>query len=61
MKKNTTQSANTYCPQIWDATDLYAAMREHGDKTAFRYIEGGKAKEMSYKTFCDHILEWPQA
>ena len=57
MKKNTTPAASTYCPQIWDASDLYAAMREHGDKTALRYIEGGKVKDMSYKAFCDNILD----
>ena len=57
MKKNTTPAASTYCPQIWDASDLYAAMREHGDKTALRYIEGSKVKDMSYKAFCDNILD----
>lgn len=58
MKKNmTAQAAATYCPQIWDATDLYAAMRTHGDKVALRYIENGKEKEMTYKSFCDNILD----
>lgn len=58
MKKNlAVQAASAYCPRIWDATDLYAAMRAHGDKTALRYIENGKVKDMSYKTFCDHILD----
>ena len=57
MKKNTTPAASTYCPQIWDASDLYAAMREHGEKTALRYIEDGKVKDMSYKAFCDNILD----
>ncbi len=58
MKKNmTAQAASTYCPQIWDATDLYAAMRAHGDKVALRYIEGTKVKEMTYKTFCDNIMD----
>ncbi len=59
MKKNmTAQAASTYCPQIWDATDLYAAMRAHGDKVALRYIEDAKVKEMTYKTFCDHIMDF---
>ena len=58
MKKNmTAQAASTYCPQIWDATDLYAAMRAHGDKVALRYIEGTKVQEMTYKTFCDNIMD----
>ena len=58
MKKNmTAQAASTYCPQIWDATDLYAAMRAHGDKVALRSIEGTKVQEMTYKTFCDHIMD----
>ena len=59
MKKNeNAQAASTYCPQIWDATDLYAAMRAHGDKVALRYIEDSKVKEMTYHTFCDHILDF---
>ena len=57
MRKNTAPASATYCPQIWDAYDLYAAMREHGEKTALRYIEGGKVKDMSYKSFCDRILD----
>lgn len=58
MSKNTKlQAAASFCPQIWDATDLYAAMRAHGDKTALRYIEGGKVQDMSYRTFCDNVLD----
>ena len=50
------QASASYCPKIWDASDLYAAMRAHGDRTALRYIEGGKIKQMSYESFCDQIL-----
>ena len=50
------QASASYCPKIWDAYDLYAAMRAHGDRTALRYIEGGKIKQMSYESFCDRIL-----
>ena len=57
MKKNVKPASSTYCPQIWDAYDLYAAMREHGEKVALRYVEGGNVKDMTYKTFCDTILD----
>ena len=57
MKQHMTKASSSYCPKIWDASDLYAAMREHGDKVALRYIEGGKVKDMTYKVFCDNILD----
>lgn len=57
MKKQAPKAASTYCPKIWDANDLYTAMRGHGEKIALRYIEGGKVMEMTYKSFCDHILD----
>ena len=57
MKKQAQKAASTYCPKIWDASDLYAAMRGHGDKVALRYIEDGKIKEKTYKEFCDNILD----
>ena len=58
MKKTTAvQASSSYCPKIWDANDLYAAMRTHGDKVALRYIEGGKVKSMTYRSFCDNILD----
>jgi long-chain acyl-CoA synthetase len=57
MKKQALKAASTYCPKIWDANDLYTAMRGHGEKVALRYIEGGKVMEMTYKSFCDHILD----
>ena len=57
MKKSIAgQASSHYCPKIWDASDLYAAMCQHGEKIALRYIEGGKAKELSYKSFCEQIL-----
>ena len=57
MKKQmNVKPSSSYCSKIWDATDLYAAMRGHGDKIALRYIEGGKEQQMSYHSFCDRIL-----
>ena len=50
------QASASYCPKIWDAGDLYAAMRAHGERPALRYIEGGKIKELTYCGFCDQIL-----
>ena len=43
------QASASYCPKIWDAGDLYAAMRTHGQRPALRYIEGGKIKELTYE------------
>ncbi|MBQ2255661.1 MAG: AMP-binding protein, partial [Clostridia bacterium] len=57
MKKQTEKPAGSYCSKIWDAGDLYAAMRAHGDKVALRYIVDGKIKEKTYKEFCDNILD----
>ncbi len=57
MKKHTAKASSSYCPKIWDAADLYAAMREHGEKVALRYMESGKVRDMTYKSFCDNILD----
>ena len=57
MKKHTAKASSSYCPKVWDANDLYTAMREHGEKVALRYLEGGKVREMTYKAFCDSILD----
>ena len=35
---------------------MYAAMRTHGERTALRYIEGGRIRELTYCGFCDQIL-----
>ena len=42
-------------PHIWDVNDLLECIKSHGDKTVYKYFEGGKVKEMTYAEFYEMI------
>ncbi len=42
-------------PHVWDVNDLLENIRSHGDKTAYKYFENGKLKEMTYAEFYNMV------
>ncbi len=43
--------------RVWDAVDLIAAIKVHGDKVAYKYFENGKLLELTYSEYHKIVMQ----